>query len=224
MKAKPVNLIEALNNFSGAKSYEEESLDHLFDDLAKIILFGGHFLVNNTRVIEVTDVEFYYHEEKENGYKDRIMYHRNKESEPKREEPYFPVGSLNAHVSGIDITFENEDKQFRASALIRGFRIKGNKESENRSTYMYEALMMGIPLTDGIHIEWIDNDGGLPAVCEYTQTVRHNVCKYIERKNAKGQTIWEKKPKSEQGADEQATKDNKYVQDMRQWRYIRCDK
>lgn len=69
-------------------------------------------------------VEFYFHEE-EGIVKDWIVYHRN--GNPRYEGiddvPYFPIMSLNTHDSGFDIAFENEEKKYRASVLIRRYSV-----------------------------------------------------------------------------------------------------
>lgn len=74
---------------------------------------------------------------------------------------------MNCHVSGIDVTFENEEKKYRASFLIRGYRVerfndgewkvKEGKAFEKRSTYIYQDMIDNMPLDgDGIHVKWIN--------------------------------------------------------------------
>ena len=58
-------------------------------------------------------------------------------------------------MAGIDITFENEEKHYRASMLIKKYKVcdydgckwvtKEKKECEVRSTYIYEDMFMNIP-------------------------------------------------------------------------------
>lgn len=69
-------------------------------------------------------MEFYYHEENEaeNQIQDPIVYHRNGRF-PNRDLPPFPMMTLHAHWSGFDITFEDSNKRYRASALIREFAV-----------------------------------------------------------------------------------------------------
>lgn len=113
----------------------------------------GYFLVNETKRVYICDVEFYYHEEKEGGVKDWIMYHRDNHpnNNDRKTVAYFKPGQFNAHTSGIDITFENEDQEYRAGMLIRGFKVVteplaesslGNNDSifkyDSRSTYFYK--------------------------------------------------------------------------------------
>ena len=146
-----------------------KKLSELFEPIAKHLLCGGCFEVKSgdkliRRIFPYT-VEFYYHEE-EGIVKDPIVYHKNKPD-------YFKPGTINAHQSGIDITFENKDKdaKYRASALIRAFRVKEgddinakykddyertsyakSKDVEYRSTFIYDYLLTNIPMP--ITIEW----------------------------------------------------------------------
>jgi len=192
---KTHNLEECLREFKGADG-KEENLGEQFELLAKKLLFGGHFEVRCgkqlIRSIYLYTIEFYYHEER-GPIKDYIVYHRNPEDKGIILPP-FPLGSLNAHQSGVDITFEDwrsgNNPQYRASALIRAvkvkeghdesfrtFRISGKKglqKIDPRSTYVYEYLFMGAPVSD-IHIQWIQNDmtDDNPIPLE-----RVNVCEY----------------------------------------------
>ena len=146
-------------------------------------IVNGYFLVkDNTKEIKVipTCVEIYYHEEAEGGIKDPIVYHRNTKSDPNK--PVFGLGILHNHVSGIDITFEHEDKSgqaVRASALIREFRAEGIdkfKDVEDRSTYLYEALFSQFNIFDGFSIEWHDE---LEEKYSVTHNIRKNVSKFM---------------------------------------------
>ena len=151
-----------LEAFQGANGDEKLLLKEM-NKLAHHFFFGGYFQVNN-RKIYLRDIEFYYHEEGDGAkIKDYIMYHTSdKIKDPTMKNEYYSFGSFNAHVSGIDFTFENEDKKYRASILIRGIKVI-NKDSkpiiESRPTYVYEYLLMGNSLfDDGIHIKWIDEE------------------------------------------------------------------
>ena len=73
------------------------------------------------RSIYLRIVEFYYHEE-DGDVKDLIMYHRNNYTVA-GEIPYFKCLSFNSHDTGVDITFENEQKKIRASVLIRAYEV-----------------------------------------------------------------------------------------------------
>ena len=175
------------------KDHDEDArikkLSELFEPIAKHLLCGGCFEVKSgdkliRRIFPYT-VEFYYHEE-EGIVKDPIVYHKNKPD-------YFKPGTINAHQSGIDITFENEDAKYRASALIRAFRVKEgddinsaykndyirtsyakSKDVEYRSTFIYDYLLTNIPMP--IRIEWVSLDTGINV--EPIKGYRINVNKY----------------------------------------------
>ena len=120
------------------KKWNENAVAECFEPCAKEILLNGYFLVKNRYIIELGSIELYYHEE--NGpIKDYIMYHRENRIYSKIKEynkgelPYYDFGSFNLHQSGVDITFEKEQKKYRASFLIRAFRVlqKGDNVSND---------------------------------------------------------------------------------------------
>ena len=124
-------LIECLRQFSGAPQEEKDydaRISALEDDfvlLAKKFLYGGYLMVGNDYRIEISIVEFYYHEEEKgniNGIYDYIVYHRNGRY-PGDPVPSFQTMSLHAHTSGYDITFEDPAGRYRASALIREYAV-----------------------------------------------------------------------------------------------------
>ena len=204
-----------------------------FMPCAKKILCGGYFLIENKFVLDIKSIELYYHEE-EGCTKDHIMYHTNErkkgDSYFKRHEtrPYFDFASFNMHPSGVDVTFENRDKNYRASFLIRSFRVlpKGENLSscgigfDECSTHIYdEAFYMGIPFGKPLPIEWIPSDAYKDA--EITRETRLNVAEY--RQDGK---YFEKIPASK----EDYMKDSKayfntggkyYKQCQREWRFTR---
>ena len=148
-------LADALSRFCGADGNEVALADQ-FRVLADYLLRGGYVSVNGTRRVYLCDIEFYYHEE-EGPVKDPVMYHRNT---PAAELPYLPLGSLYPHVSGIDIAFESSARRYRASALVRGYNLLDGDaplpvDYETRSTYLYEALLCGRSLDDGIRLAWV---------------------------------------------------------------------
>ena len=174
-----------------------DSLTQQFGIIAQHLIYCGHFEVRSNgkliRCIQLDTVEFYYHEEGDGKIKDYIVYHRNKDKTPDVYLKAFPLGSLNTHVSGVDITFEDQsDKpEYRASVLIRAFHVKEKEhtkelphcpeEVEKRSTYLYEYLFMGIPITDGVQIQWVVDS-------EHTDSIpnrgyRVNVHKYVSGEN-----------------------------------------
>ena len=97
-------------------------------------------------------------------------------------------------MAGIDITFENEEKHYRASMLIKKYKVcdydgckwvtKEKKECEVRSTYIYED----IPLSDGITINWIPfkSADSLERICVKP---RINVAEYEKDINGKYQKV-----------------------------------
>lgn len=160
-------LYKTLSTFSGVSDITDENkkFDELANQFAKIanrIFFGGYFMVNNNRKIYPDEIEFYYHEEDKDGLKDPVMYHTI--DHEKKDISYFSLGSLNFHVSGLDVTFENQQKKYRASFLIRGYKVFDfdgklwieTKRHESRSTYIYEDMLMNNPIYDGLKIQWID--------------------------------------------------------------------
>ena len=135
------------------------------------------------------DIEFYYHEKQDGGLNAPVMYHTN-DHEKRSDLPYFQVGSMNCHVSGVDMTFENQAKGHRASLLIRGHRVEsltdgvwtGTKKQKNSSTYFYGDLMMGIPLSSSLTIEWV-NIKAESDCCEVENCTRMNVPAYKKDEN-----------------------------------------
>ena len=190
-------LFRVLNDFRGVTDVADEkqklaALSLQFAIIAKVVICGGCFEIDGKRRIYPLEVEFYYHEEEENGLKDPVMYHTDDHDGRKLE--YFPLGSLNCHVSGIDITFENKEKRYRASFLIRKYKVckydgemwQVDKECESRSTYIYEDMFMHIPLFNGINVKWISVDS---PDCNHKIIVnpRINVAEY--EKNNEGKFV-----------------------------------
>lgn len=111
------NLLSHIDEFYQS----DEELTKRMEELAKVFLFKGYINVRNKYHIYLRTVEFYYHEE-DGKEKDPIMYHRdNYHIEGKI--PYFKPLSFNSHDTGVDITFENEEKHIRASVLIRAYEV-----------------------------------------------------------------------------------------------------
>lgn len=148
-----MHLREILSSFNGGTS-SEDGINKEFARMAKHLLYGGHFRVMNSKNIYLEEIEFYYHEEA-GRIKDPIMYHTNDhEGKPL---PYYKLGRFNMHTSGVDVTFENEEKHYRASFLIRAYRVDNNP-IETRSTYIYDDMFgMGIPYDEPIEIEWVED-------------------------------------------------------------------
>jgi len=176
-----MKLLKELKSFDGAKgsNFEEKlkNLDDQFRKIAEIMLCKGHLEFGDKKVY-IRDVEFYYHEE--NGImKDPIMYHTN---DKKEKKSFFPTGSFHFHVSGVDITFEDEN--YRASALIRGYSEDNpNGSVEGRPTYLYNLFNCLSPFEKTV-VKWAENDN--LSTTGIKQTYRQNVplyCKKDEKEN-----------------------------------------
>ena len=205
-----------LSEFRGAQGKTEderlESLKTAFQQIAGKLLYGGYFVVTDefnemVRRVYLYNVEFYYHEEGNGLVKDYIVYHRNPENPAKKPNPLpsFPIGSLHTHVSGVDITFEDNhnstDPAYRASALVRAFQVEVVKEVagvsfpqgiDGRSTYFYNALFMGVNVIDGrVSVHWCDNDVQQCVIPSCKP--RHNVGEFDEKFHKNGYKYHEKK-------------------------------
>ena len=202
-----ISLPEALARFRGADG-KEENLTEQFRLLADYLLHGGYIAAGDNRRVYLRDIEFYYHEE-EGPVKDPVMYHRDTKT---TRPPYLPLATLYPHQSGIDITFENPARRYRASALVRGYNLLDGDAPlpagyETRSTYLYEALLCGPSLADGIRLAWV------PAPVlddEIVCSVRRNVPLFSPD--------GDKLPYLDEGVP---TENRRHLQDPRPWRFIR---
>ena len=175
-----------LSEFSGAQGEtekeREKSLMPAFQQIAGKLLYGGHFAVTDKngdviRNVYLHSIEFYYHEEGDGLVKDYIVYHRNP-----------------------------DNPAYRASALVRAFRVEVVKETagvpfsvevDERSTYFYNALFMGVNVLDGkLLVQWIDNNVQ-HCVIPHTEP-RHNVGLFDEKIHKKGYKYHVKKEIFEQ--------------------------
>lgn len=189
-----MNLFTHLSLFKG--SSDENELYKMFKELATVFLYGGYIDVHHEYQIYIRTVEFYFHSEIPDGIHDPIVYHRN--GKGLENMPYFPLMTLHAHNSGFDITFENEEKQYRASALIRSYEIKDkdgnylkwdkdkqqfitdtNYQYITQSTYLY-TLLNGFSLRENNPIKWIDTPIS-PVSSTLSGKPRKNVFKYDEK-------------------------------------------
>ncbi len=130
--------------------------------------------MNDAYRVYIRTIEFYYHDEsdKPDAIKDPIMYHRNhtkKEIEGPYEEPYLPLMSIYMHSSGYDITFENEEQEYRASALIREYSIYDVEQKEflrltSKGMFCDERVLYlkyylnGFSLNGKPGIVWVDDE------------------------------------------------------------------
>lgn len=116
-----ISLKDKLKEFAEKDHSSVEKLTEAFAELAPYFLSGGYIKVREDYRVYPTTVEFYFHAETE-VVKDPIVYHRNNKYVD-GDIPYFPLMTLHAHDSGYDITFENPEKEYRASVLIRAYQI-----------------------------------------------------------------------------------------------------
>ena len=225
-----MTLKEQLEKFEGSANID--NLTNKFKvDLAPAILYGGYYNVDYKYRIYIRTIEFYYHSENNSGIKDPIVYHRN-DNYVKGKVPYFPLMSLHAHISGLDITFENEEKGFRASALIRAYEVydverkdfliydtqkrkflpwkevqesnKGKviKKYNKQSTYLYYFLN-GFSSNS---ISWVDHS--FSNTKQPVQRPRKNVYKFNPSPNSENQYEFYKDEK---------------IKDERKWSFTRED-
>ena len=187
-------LICKLLEFKASNDIDQLTVE--FREIAEYILLRGHlsvdFGIGKGYDIYLRDVEFFFHDEKDlssNGkrpIKDYVVYHRNnhKNFNPSKKEKrickYLPVGSFYGHFSGIDLTFENEQKQYRASILIRNFTVidkEYRKEPiyENRPTYLYEYFIPNLERC----ISWVEDDDIQDASNKIKSLPRKNVFLYL---------------------------------------------
>ena len=235
-------LIEILNQFEQERTkklneWNEKAVADCFRPLAEQILCNGYFLVNGKYIIDIGAIELYYHEE-DGCIKDYVMYHTNehpnKSAIIKYEKglPYFKFGSFNLHQSGVDVTFENRDKKYRASFLIRSYRVLTIKENLSNkdieydpySTHLFDDMFYsGILLSSDNRttIEWIEY--GKKGTIE--QYPRKNVAMYQENGDKLETTEANyKAAKKEAEENKSYPKCFKYgtkyfMQDMRPWQF-----
>ncbi|MBO7497179.1 MAG: hypothetical protein J6T98_11550 [Salinivirgaceae bacterium] len=149
-------LEQVLLKFNAREATESTILDK-FREIANVALYGGYFLVNGETRIYPIEIEFYLHGEREkepNWMTDKKMIHRN----GKDKVPYFPnTGSLFPHTFGVDVTFENEKEEYRASFLVRKYRYKKNGKTIANPTYLWEDIFgYNTFAGTGFVIKWID--------------------------------------------------------------------
>ena len=135
-----MGLYEILSRFKRHSS--EVELTAAFAELAPHFIYGGYIKVNDAYRVYIRSVGPY-------------------------EEPYLPLMSVYVHSSGFDITFENGEQGYRASALIREYSVydegqgrfipltpKGALRDERVSWLKY--FLNGFPLDGRPGIVWVD--------------------------------------------------------------------
>jgi len=177
-------LIKILRQFDEKRSqkigmnWNANAVAECFKPCAEDILCKGYFLINEKYIIDIGAIELYYHEDGEDGnIKDYIMYHTNAHPYKSRMfeiaegYPYYKFGSFNMHQSGLDITFENQEKKYRASFLIRSYRlletengkfpISDNTKYDHCSTHIFDDMFYEGISFNNTKIEWkkINNKG-----------------------------------------------------------------
>lgn len=237
-KRHPISIMEELKSilrhfdinrseFIAKSTISEEVIGKCFEPCAKDILCGGYILVNGMFKIDIRSIELYYHEE-DGGIIDPIMYHTNLNMKNStifkrmNELPYFEFGSLNLHTSGIDVTFENPDEHYRASFLIREYRILTiDQELSNtdvpfdkHSTHLFDDMLyLGVPTDKPLDLRWCKDDSYKD--CEIEELPRINVAQYVFT-NGK----YEKEPVDENKLKELGDEAFKY---SGKW-YLKCQR
>lgn len=250
-----VNRSQAIKDDKFINKSEQEKYEVIaecFKPCAENILCNGYFLVNGKYIIDLGAIELYYHEE-EGCIKDYIMYHinENKKNKTKIKDndgglPYFKFGSMNLHQSGVGVTFEKEEKKYRASFLIRSYRVlktedglypkNDNSKYDPHSTHIFEDMFYsGYGNTEFV---WIPTDGkgGFVELCPRVHVAEYSKDKngiYLKDKNGeyiKNEVTDEinsddyNKEKKEAEKDKRCpiyfkTNSKIYKQDMRKWQF-----
>lgn len=167
-------LFETLQAFN-LRNTTKETIQDEFMKIADIALNEGYFLVNKKKKIYPVEIEFYIYGERESDQDqewmcDFNMLHRHYDK-INRKNPvddkdnyvdYFPEEcSLYPHKYGVDVTFEKESLQYRASFLIKKYRIDDPKgEIQEETTYLSEEMFGYAPFgKDGLQldIKWNDD-------------------------------------------------------------------
>ncbi|MBO7496202.1 MAG: hypothetical protein J6T98_06580 [Salinivirgaceae bacterium] len=212
-----------------AEKYEE--IAQWFRPCAEQILCNGYFLVNGEYIIDLGAIELYYHEE-EGEIKDYIMYHINDRTNSKIKQfegglPYFEFGSFNFHLSGIDITFENPKEKYRASFLIRSYRVLKTENGlypddaktkyDTHPTHIFDDMFYVGVL--GTEIVWIPTDKKNCALdTEPLTRINVAVCEEPDVKS-EAKIMEEDYLKDPNKYIKVKVNEKYYKQDMRPWRF-----
>ena len=220
-------------------TWNADAVAQCFEYCAKEILCNGYFLINGKYIIDIGAIELYYHEE-DGEIKDYIMYHTNahpyksKMFDIAKGYPYFKFGSFNLHQSGLDIAFENQEKKYRASFLIRSYRLleakdgkyplNDNTKYDHCSTHIFDDMFYEGISFSGTKIEWKKIGGKGKEMDE--PIYRINVPMYREEGNEKYEkfTVENKVEKSLEKQDVTFKANGKeYIRDIRPWRFCLKD-
>lgn len=217
------------------KVWDADAVAECFEPCAKEILLNGYFLINNEYIIDLGSIELYYHEEA-GPIKDYIMYHRKERITSRIKEfnngnlPYFEFGSMNLHQSGVDVTFENREKEYRASFLIRSYRVLRKSDDiandiipfDPHSTHIFDDMFYkGISFNEEkkTTIEWIKLDREKGVYNKIDQFPRQNVAEYTQNME-----------KVEVAKDENVQREEilringiNYRRDMKPWQFRRLN-
>lgn len=158
-------LFKALKAFKGANG-NEDNLEKEFEKIAKSAFFSGYFLINRNREdtykLKLTCIEFYYHED-EGSIKDDEKYLKGK------DDFGYALGAICPNPSGVDVLFDDPDKKYHASFLIRGYKAivedeeiwENNVKNKNWTPhdFWYDLFGGANMLNQGkFNIEWIDEE------------------------------------------------------------------
>ena len=138
-------LFQALKAFKGAEGCEANLFEE-FKKIAEAAFFSGYFLINggckDAYKLKLTCIEFYYHED--DGYiKDKIKYLKGK------DEFGYALGAVCPNPSGVDVLFDDPQKKYHASFLIRNWAPHD---------FWYDLFGGANMLNNGkFSIEWIDD-------------------------------------------------------------------
>lgn len=111
-------LFQALKAFKGADGCEANLFEE-FKKIAEAAFFSGYFLINggskDAYKLKLTCIEFYYHED-DGNIKDEKKYLKGK------DEFGYALGAVCPNPSGVDVLFDDPQKKYHASFLIRGYK------------------------------------------------------------------------------------------------------
>ena len=175
-------LYQSLVGFKGAQG-NEELLKGQFENIARAAFYSGHFVVNKGEAdeykIEITCIEFYYHEDK--GFiQDKKKYLKGE------KEFGYPISAICPNPSGIDVLFDNVDKKFHASFLIRGYKAtdkNGNFYENNEKSKTWNSQDVWYDLFGGANmlnhgrfsVEWEDHGNAYEGAFEINTMERINI-------------------------------------------------